>query len=63
MNGGELLHLAVAGVPGVVVITYAAFRLVDHLVFLLGLWLVLRSTRDVDRVKAITAYKQTARRR
>jgi len=66
MGGSDLVHLAVTGVPGIAVVSYAVVRLVDKVVFLVGLWLVLRATRREDRVSAIVAYRgepATTRRR
>ncbi len=73
MAGSDALHLALTGVPSVVVLAYLLDRLTDRIVFLVGLWMVLRATRREDRVAAIVAYRganssagagrQTVRRR
>jgi hypothetical protein len=59
---GDLVLLA-TGVPGIAVVSYAVVRLVDKVLYLVGLRMVLRATRREDRVAAITAYRDTARRR
>lgn len=61
MAGNELLQLLSAGVPGAALLGYALYRIVDRVLFVLGLRMVLRNTRQQDRVAAITAYSNGAR--
>jgi hypothetical protein len=60
MAGGDVVQLVATGVPGIVVAGYLLMRLTDRIVFLVGLWLVLRSTPRADRVAAIVAYRDSA---
>lgn len=62
MTGNEILQLLSAGVPGAALLGYVLYRIVDRVVFVLGLRMVLRNTRQQDRVAAITAYSHGARR-
>jgi hypothetical protein len=58
---GDLVLLAATGVPGVAVVSYVVFRVVDKVLYLVGLRMVLRATRRADRVSAITAYQNKRR--
>ncbi|MEV4314960.1 hypothetical protein [Actinocrispum sp. NPDC049592] len=60
--GGDLVHLAMTGVPVVAVLGYVLMRVADRIMFLVGLRMVLRNTREEDRVAAIKAYRDTPRR-
>jgi hypothetical protein len=57
MGGSDLVFLAATGVPGLTVVSYAVIRLVDKVLYLIGLRMVLRATRREDRVSAIVAYQ------
>jgi hypothetical protein len=61
MAGNELLQLLSGGVPGGALLGYALYRIVDRVMFVFGLRIVLRNTRQQDRVAAITAYNNGAR--
>jgi len=63
MGGSDLVLLAATGVPGIAVVSYAVVRLVDKVLYLVGLRMVLRATRREDRVAAITAYQRDRARR
>ncbi len=58
--GGDLVHLAMTGVPAAAVAGYLLLRVADRITFLIGLRMVLRNTRKEDRVAAIKAYRDTA---
>jgi hypothetical protein len=63
MGGSDLVLLAATGVPGIAVVSYAVIRLVDKVLYLIGLRMVLRATRREDRVSAIVAYQRERGRR
>lgn len=54
---GDLVLLAATGIPGIAVVSYVVIRLVDKVLYLIGLRMVLRATRREDRVSAIVAYQ------
>jgi len=58
---GDLALLAATGIPGIAVVGYVVFRVVDRVLDLIGLRMVLRATRRADRVSAITAYRDKRR--